>query len=244
MPIEPDYRSRIYDKYASRFQDAPEQFDSAAADHWGRAYESYLKGWLPKQKDTAILEVGCGGGKLLHFLKIRKYSNFTGIDISPEQILLAQQVTNRVVQADAIEFLKDINNKYDLIIGLDIIEHLYKYEVVDFLTNCHKALKPDGRIILQTPNAQSPFAPSILYGDFTHEICFTPNGLQHVLNFCDFHNFHVRETGPAVHGCASAIRYVFWRMIRLVLKLWNLIETGDCTDAVLTRTFLISAHKK
>ncbi len=244
MSIEPDYRSRIYDKYASRFQEAPEQFDSAAADHWGRAYESYLKGWLPKQKDKAILEVGCGGGKLLHFLKTRKYSNLTGIDISPEQILLAQQVTNRVVRADAIEFLKATNNEYDLIIGLDFIEHLRKNEVFDFLTNCHKALKPDGRIILQTPNAQSPFGQSIFYGDFTHEICFTPKGLQHVLNICGFHKFYVRETGPVVHGVKSVIRYILWQTIRLILKLWNLIETGDCINAVFTSTFLISTHKK
>ncbi|MCK4818026.1 hypothetical protein KA005_19805 [bacterium] len=75
--IEPDYRLRIYDKYASRFQDAPGQFDSTAANHWGRAYESYLKGWLPKRKDTTILEVGCDGGRLLHFLKTRRYTNFT-----------------------------------------------------------------------------------------------------------------------------------------------------------------------
>ena len=244
MSTEPDYRSRIYDKYASRFQEAPEQFDSAAANHWGRAYESYLKGWLPKKNNTAILEVGCGGGRLLHFLKKRKYTNFTGIDISPEQVLLAQQVTNKVIQADAIESLQAINNEYDLIIGLDFIEHLRKNEVFDFLTSCRKALKPDGRIILQTPNAQSPFGQSIFYGDFTHEICFTPKSLQHILNLCGFHKFHVRETGPVVHGLKSVIRYILWQMIHLRLKLWNLIETGSCTNAVFTRTFLISAHKK
>jgi SAM-dependent methyltransferase len=244
MSIEPDYRSRIYDKYASRFQEAPEQFDSAAANHWGRAYESYLKGWLPKPKDAAILEVGCGWGRLLHFLKTKRYSNFTGIDISPEQILFAQQVTSRVVLVDAIEFLKATNNEYDLIIGLDFIEHLRKNEVFDFLNNCHNALKPDGCIILQTPNAHSPFGQSIFYGDFTHEFCFTPNSLQHILNLCGFHEFHVRETGPVVHGFKSAIRYALWQTIRLMLKLWNLIETGGCTNAVFTRTFLISAHKK
>jgi hypothetical protein len=69
MSIEPDYRSRIYDKYASRFQNTPEQFDSAAADHWGRAYESYLKGWLPKQKDTAILESCLINKKILTLLQ-------------------------------------------------------------------------------------------------------------------------------------------------------------------------------
>lgn len=244
MSKEANYRSRIYDKSSSYFQDSVSKFDPIAADHWGRAYKSYLKSWLPKQKNVAILEVGCGGGRLLHFLKKRSYTNLTGIDISQEQTLLAKQVTKKVVQANAIEFLESINNEYDLIIGLDFIEHLYKDEVIDFLSNCHNALKPDGRIILQTPNALSPFAPSIFYGDFTHEICFTPKALQHVLNLCGFHNFHVRETGPVVHGFASAVRYALWRIIRLILKLWNLTETGNSTYTVLTRTFLISANKK
>ena len=244
MPAESDYRSRIYDRYTSRFQDAKGQFDSSAADNWGKAYESYLNNWLPKQKDAAILEVGCGDGRLLHFLKKNKYTNIIGIDISPEQILLAKQVTNNVVQTDAIEFLEAANNEYDMIIGLDFIEHLYKNEMFDFLTNCQKALKPGGSIILQTLNGQSPFVPSILYGDFTHEICFTPKNLKNILKLCGFHKFQARETGPAVHGFTSAVRYIFWRMIRLVLKFWYLIETGECTDNVLTRTFLILAHKK
>ncbi len=203
-----------------------------------------MKGWLPERKDTAILEVGCGGGRLLHFLKTRGYANLTGIDISPEQILLAQQVTNKVVQGDAIEFLKAKNNEYDLIIGLDIIEHFTKNEAFCFLDACFNALKPNGRLILQTCNADSPWGLMHLYGDFTHEVCFNPNSLGRILELVGFQHAESREAGPVVHGFASAIRFMIWRSIRMFLKIWNLAETGSSGSRVFTRIFLASAIKQ
>src|SRR4051812_38912149 len=91
-----DYRSRVYDRYASNFQDAPSKFDVLAAWRWGRPYRHYLKGWLPENKDANILDVACGGGRLLHFYKCMGYEEFAGVDISPEQVRLARQVTARV----------------------------------------------------------------------------------------------------------------------------------------------------
>jgi len=241
---KPNYRQRIFKEYTSYSQNLKVPLDSGTIKRWAQGYDTYLKGWLPQRKDASILEVACGSGRLLHFFKVRKYTNITGVDISPEQVQLAKKNVEAVVQADILDFLENVDKTYDLIIGLDIIEHFQKDEVLRFFDACYKALKPQGRIILQTPNAQSPFVPSIFYCDFTHEICFTPKGLQRVLNLCGFHNVQVRETGPVVRGFASALRYVFWRMIRQGLKLWNLIETGNREDSVFTRTFLISAHKK
>jgi len=241
---KPNYRQRIFKEYTSYSQNLKVPLDSGTIKRWAQGYDTYLKGWLPQRKDASVLEVACGSGRLLHFFKVRKYTNITGVDISPEQVQLAKKNVEAVVQADILDFLQNVDKTYDLIIGLDIIEHFQKDEVLRFFDACYKALKPQGRIILQTPNAQSPFVTSIFYCDFTHEICFTPKGLQRVLNLCGFHNVQVRETGPVVRGFASALRYVFWRMIRQGLKLWNLIETGNREDSVFTRTFLISAHKK
>jgi SAM-dependent methyltransferase len=241
---KPNYRQRIFREYTSYSQNPKAPLDSGTIKRWAQGYDTYLKGWLPQRKDASILEVGCGSGRLLHFFKAREYTNITGVDISQEQVQLAKKIVEAVVQADILEFLENVDKTYNLIIGLDIIEHFQKDEVLRFLDACYKALEPHGRIILQTPNAQSPFGPAVFYGDFTHEICFTPNGLQRVLNLCGFHKVQVRETGPVVHGLASALRYVFWRMTRLGLKLWSLIETGNREDSVFTRTFLISAHKK
>ena len=59
---EDRYRIRIYEKYASVMQGAGTLFDANKATHKARAYQWYLRGWLPESKDAAILDAGCGGG--------------------------------------------------------------------------------------------------------------------------------------------------------------------------------------
>ncbi len=238
-----DYRSIIYDKYASCFQQMNAEFDIQQSRQWAISYDTYLKGWLPDQKDSDILEVACGGGRLLHFLKSRGYVNLTGVDISSEQVSLARQVSDNVIQSDVLNFFESSVDTYDLIIGLDIIEHFHKDEALQFLEYCYRALRPGGRLILQTPNATSPFGTSTFYGDFTHEICFTPEGLHHLMKLYAFQNIDYREAGPVIHGLVSAMRFVMWHGIRQVIKLWNLTETGGQGAGVFTRVFLISGCK-
>lgn len=239
------YRSRIYAEYASRFQDAPETFDVKAARKWGGPYRYYLRRWLPERRDARILDVACGGGKLLQFYLDCGYTKISGIDLSPEQIALARQVTKQVVQANILEYLEQHENTFDFISGLDIIEHFYKEEVLCFLDLCFAALKPGGRLVLQTPNAESPWGAHHRYNDFTHEVAFNPNSLSRMLRLVGFERIESRETGPVPYGHSikSTLRYVLWQGIRLALYAWNVIETGSPQAGVFTRIFLISGIK-
>jgi len=235
-----DYRTRIYEEYASHMQDAPSVFDQAEAVRWGRAYDSFFRGWLPENKDAAIFEVACGGGKLLYFFKSRGYNNLQGVDISPEQVALARQVTEDVVEADGIGYLEANKKNFDLITGLDIVEHFQKDEVLRFLDACYAALRPGGRLVLQTPNAESPWGTHFRYGDFTHEICFSPNSLERLMALVGFNCIVSREAGPVVHGMFSLGRYLIWKFIRAGLLIWNLAETGSKGSGIYTRVFLIT----
>ena len=107
-----------------------------------------------------------------------------------------------------IDFLGKHYETFDLITGLDFIEHLHKDEVLRFLDGCYEALKLGGRLILQTSNAESPWVSSIRYGDFTHEACFTPKALTILLNLWIV-LIEVREMGPVPwdYSIKSAIRY-------------------------------------
>jgi SAM-dependent methyltransferase len=238
------YRKRIYEHYASRFQDTPEVFDTAGAQRWGRAYDYRFRGWLPESKEAAIVDLACGGGKLLYFFKDRGYQVVSGVDISLEQVKLARQVTSEVVEADVLAFLEERPQAFDLIIGLDIIEHLHKDEVLRFLDLCHVALHPGGRLILQTPNAESPWGNALRYGDFTHECCFAPRGLLRLLALCGFRDLEFRETGPVPWGYSfpSTLRYIIWQGFRAFLKLWNAAE-AHTGSGVFTRVFLASGVK-
>ena len=240
-----NYRERIYHHYASNIQDMPDALNEADARRWGRAYRYYLRQWLPKKHSAKIVDLACGSGKLLLLFRDSGYRDITGVDISPEQVILAKQVISTVEEANILDWLESHPNEFDLITGFDIIEHLYKQEVFPFLDACHTALKPKGRLILQTPNADSLWGAQLRYGDFTHEVGFTPNALTRLLHIAGYQNIRSSETGPIPlrYSVRSSIRYLIWRVIRTGLKAWNLAETGHSGSGIFTRVFLITGEK-
>ncbi len=140
----PGYRERIFAEYASTFQDAHPVFEPDAAARWDKAYNYYFQQWLQERKDAAIVDLACSGGKLLYFLKDRGYTQVSGVDISSSQVQLAKQVLPSVIEANVLDYLETHLDAFDLIVGLDIIEHFYKDEVLRFLDGRYVALKPGG----------------------------------------------------------------------------------------------------
>ena len=240
------YRNRIYAKYSSGFQDQGPAFDAVASRRWGKAYDWYLRGWLPAEKDTRIVDLGCGRGSLLHFFRERGYFQVAGVDISPEQAALSHQVVEEVSQDNATHFLQTHGNSFGLIVALDLIEHLHKDEILALLDSCYFALRPGGRLILQTPNAETPWAAAVRYGDFTHEVCFDFNSLGRLMRLIGFSNITGREQGPVPKGysVAASVRYILWQFVRLSLQFYNVVETGRVGSGIYTRAFLVSGLKQ
>ncbi len=238
-----DYRSRIFARYSSVMQDQGTVFDERSAKRWAKAYRKYVRRLLPKDKSVPIADVGCGWGRFLYLLKCEGYTDLTGVDISPEQADLARQVVPEVVEGDAIQFLESRPRSFAFISAMDIIEHFKKEEVLRFLDACFSALKPGGRLLVQTPNAESPWGMMHRYNDFTHEIAFDPACLKRILRVCGFEKAAVRGCGPVVHGLKSAVRWCLWRLIRTLLLIWNLAETGSKGSGVYTRIFIAFAVK-
>lgn len=240
------YRKRIYEGYASTMQDAGTEFDPASARKWGRSYRHYLRRWLPDAKDANIADLACGGGSLLFHFKEAGYTNLHGVDLSASQVLLARQVVPGVAEQSLFDFLRAHQGRFDLITGLDIIEHLTKDELFEFLDLCLNALRPGGRLVLQTPNAESPWGSALRYADFTHELSITPDCLSRLLKLCGFVQTEPRELGPVPFGYSmiSSFRWVLWSGIRALLTLWNRAETGAPGSGIFTRVFIISARKQ
>jgi SAM-dependent methyltransferase len=237
------YRDRIYREYATTFKDSDLVFDEAAARRWGKPFRHYLRGWLPENKAAAIVDVACGNGMLLYLLKSLGYTQIAGVDISVEQTTLAKQVTPNVSHGDALAYLQQHPCAFDAIFAMDVIEHFDKDEVLTFLDRAVAALRPGGRLILQTPNAESPMFNNVRYGDFTHEGGFTPDSLARLMRLSGLERPEARETGPVIRGPASLARTLIWRGIRGGLRLWQLAENGNPGSGVLTRVFVISALK-
>jgi len=177
-------------------------------------------------------------------LLCKGYRNVEGVDISPDQVALARQVTPSVTQDNLIAFLNRKEGAFDLITGFDIVEHFYKDEVLELLDASFRSLKPGGRLVLQTPNAESPWGSQHRYNDFTHEIGFNPNSLTRLLRLVGYVDVECRECGPAPHSLFSTVRFMLWKSLKLGMFAWNVIETGSKGSGVFTRVFVISGHKR
>lgn len=241
-----NYRARIYENYSEIFMDSTQEFDELGAQKWGKGYRFYLRDWLPQNKEASIVDLACGSGRLLYFFKQSGFTNFSGVDISPAQIRLASQVVTNVFGANILDWLRNNSASFDLITGLDIIEHLRKSEIIEFLDLCYYALKPGGRIIFSTPNCESIWGNMHRYHDFTHEVGFTHNSLSRLLLITGFKEVESREIGPVPknYSLISSCRYILWQLFRIGIKLWNLVETGSPGSGIFTRVFIISAIKK
>jgi SAM-dependent methyltransferase len=80
-----------------------------------------------------ICEVGCGTGEVLKQLQenLESQCNFWGYDISPQALELAKTRANEKLQFKLADFRKEGIDSFDLVLVLDVIEHLEDY--FDFL---------------------------------------------------------------------------------------------------------------
>ena len=78
---------------------------------------------------ATVCEVGCGSGKILRQLqqKMDKNCIFTGYDISPQAIDLAGRHANRNLSFHLADISEEKGSTYDLILLIDLIEHLEDY---------------------------------------------------------------------------------------------------------------------
>lgn len=212
MGAKNDYRAEIYGKYDSGFKKLGQSFDRAAAARLMRPLRFRFRGWLPSDRHAEIADVGCGSGALLHYFSTLGYSRLSGVDISAEQVAIANQLGVTAVQGDALSFLRRNAGKFDLLTSVDVIEHLTKPEGMEFLRACHAAIKPGGRLILQMPNGAAPWFGPTFFSDFTHETCYTPRLMADLLRLVGFVQPTSREVGPVPWGAGAvaALRYPLW----------------------------------
>ncbi len=208
------YRELLYAGYRATGYEAenPEGLN----DNLIESYRAELGILLPSDKKTRILDLGCGSGFLVQFLIREGYGNVLGVDISKEQVEFAKGQGLPVVQADVFDFLK-ANKNFDLIIATDVLEHLNKNEIVQFLRAIHDALRPLGSVIIRTVNASSVYGMTLLYWDFTHEVAFTDKSLRQILMACGFERISFSDT-RAPFGLRPK-RFLRW----VLLKVWRLI---------------------
>ncbi len=181
-----------YENYAANHLGIESKFDKNEYNRVSDQYYSIYKRLLPESRDSRILDIGCGTGHFLYLLKKLGYTNYLGIDVSSESINFCNDwITNRVQKADCYTFLKDREEKWDLIIMSDVIEHMDKHRIIKNLKLIYLSMLMGGTLIIKTPNLDNPLCAYTRYHDFTHQIGFTGNSLVQVLRLSGFNEISI-----------------------------------------------------
>lgn len=144
-----------------------------------KSFERILQGHLPADLGASILDVACGEGGLLLYLREKGYENLDGFDLSPENVNLCHEVgLHFVKQWDVLKIDSYAGTKkFDVIFAFDIIEHIAKSKVTDLLSKCYLKLRKGGYLVIQTPNMGSLLGWHMRYSDVTHEFGLTEKSI-------------------------------------------------------------------
>ena len=114
-----------------------------------KSFNNFLLKQTKLNKDSKILDIGCGRGKILGSLssRLRLKDKPIGIDIE-----LHTDRDKRIIfkKIDAIKYLKKNRNRFDLILIKQTIHFLKLSDIKKLLIYCRKRLNPKGKIIIFT----------------------------------------------------------------------------------------------
>jgi len=98
------------------------------------------------KNDLVILDAGCGGGSIINILE--KYGKVFGIDNSKKMVKLCRFNQKEVVLGK-LEKIPFEDNKFDLVVALEVLEHIKKDLLA--LKEINRVLKPGGYLFLSVP---------------------------------------------------------------------------------------------
>lgn len=110
--------------------------------HW---LKTLLKYRLPPAK---VLELGCSHGSFVALLRQAGF-DASGVEMSPWVVEFGQQTFGVPISVGPVEALEIAPGSLDVIALMDVLEHLP--DPVATMAHCLKLLKPDGLLLLQTP---------------------------------------------------------------------------------------------
>lgn len=225
-----------FDKYLTTcFSDGR---DLVAAN---RFYEADYKKFLPKSKDAVILDIGCGTGDFLRYLKSKGYLNASGVDVSGEMVEYCRKIglSNVELVSDLITYLMKNSGKFDAIVLNDVIEHLKKEEIVDTMAAVRASLKKGGILILRTINFSTLGGIYLRYKDFTHTTAFTEFSLRQVLLLAGFSDIKLMGNSCVIRFSAlSLLRFIFLNLWFMFLKLIYLLEVASDRPGIYSKLLI------
>jgi len=174
--------------------------------------------WRPMncESNMSYLEVGCGLGHFLLYLKSKQVKNFLGIDLDANLADYLPTEVRENFRAVKIEKFVKAKQKFDRIIMLDVLEHFDPSSGTSLLIEIKKILNAGGKLLVRVPNAGSPWGIQNQFGDLTHKTCFAPGSLKQIATAAGFKVTSLYPHKEGSTGKRFTENCIHWLLSRLI----------------------------
>lgn len=165
-------------------------------------------------KDSSFLEIGPGMGEFISYLNLRGVKKIDIVDNDKYVLEFAKKkytIRNAILSNNIIQIENKLD-KYDLIIMIQVLEHIpveYYKKIMQIL---YKHLNTGGYIAIIVPNANNPLGLIERYGDLQHTGSFTEQSLKDLINISGIENYSIKIRGYEIPP------YDFINIIRIILQ--------------------------
>lgn len=116
-------------------------------------------------KQLNVLEIGFGNGTLLKYFSNRGFLIY-GTEVNEVLLNTAKKFGYNVGAPDSLLTIND--DYFDLIVAMDVLEHLTKEEILQSFSLNKRILRQGGLFIFRVPNVDSFSGLPLQFGDITH----------------------------------------------------------------------------
>ncbi len=200
--------------------------------------------FIANKKDIRILDIGCGNGLFLEYLKGQGYNNILGIDLSQENIIICKGKGLNVLEIDVFTYLNRNKEKFDLIVMNDIIEHILRDKVILLLKLIKLNLRNKGILLIKTLNMSNPVSLDTLYCDFTHQWGYSQKSIEQICFLAGFKNVEVKNI--IIYPNISFLDWIFPFIYKLIKIKYKMIFTfyGKKGNNVFSKNLLCIAKNE
>lgn len=162
-------------------------------------YSPYFNKIRAQNSKHPVLDIGCGRGEFLQFMKNNKY-DAVGLDLNKSMVESSKLKGFKVIEDNAITFLaKEKERSYSAITGFHLVEHIQFADLIELLQNCYKALAVDGFALFETPNPENLSVGAFsFYYDPSHLRPIPPKFLKFCFNYVGFRDVKIIRLHPAL----------------------------------------------
>ena len=198
--------SRLHDlaiqRYAEHYKRAYTTTDprSLSRHKLGKMERTYAGLLRELPEGSRILDLGCGTGFMLFWLRQHPGIVPVGVDSCDGQIEIARKALPDIeVHCEGgLEFLRKNPEAFAGIFCTDVLEHLPEMDLcLEWAEAAWSALRPGGFFLCRTPNAANLTAAFGLYGNVTHYRAFTDLSLSETLEAAGFEDCRAVPDRPS-----------------------------------------------